>query len=264
MLQLKKTIFIIFILLLSNWSHAQYINFSEEPDIFVNDIVAGLSEVGTEPANKIGFDFRSVWASQITAEQKAQIIGITKKFKKRNLKANPFLVHFFGLVTYSITEKGISGEKLTKLLQIIDNSTTYYDTRKLDEVLKNLYSFFGRGYLYVSRFNTVKVEGGTFDFEVLEEDFIRQFEEEIVEEEDDIISEDDDDWSEESENDGWPEESDDDWPEEDGDDGWPEEDDDNGWGDEEDDDDGDGWGDEDDDSWGNEESDDDGWGNDNY
>jgi hypothetical protein len=266
MLQLKKTFFIIFMLLLSNWSHAQYINFSEEPDIFVNDIVAGLSEVGTEPANKIGFDFRSVWASQITAEHKAQIIGITKKFKKRNLKANPFFVHFFGLVTYSITEKGISGEKLTKLLQIIDNSTTYYDTRKLREVLKNLHSFFGRGYLYVSRFNTVKVEGGTFDFEIFEEDYIPQYEEEIPDEElgeeDDIISEDDDDWPEESEDDGWPEESEDDgWPEESEDDGWPEEDDDDGWGDEDDDD---GWGDEEeDDGWGD-EGDDDGWGNDDY
>ncbi len=246
-----------FALLLSYGSQAQYFEFSEEPDRFVNDVVAGISAVGTESANKVAYDFRGSWSSKFTNEQKIQIIDITKKLRKRRLRTKPYFVHFFGLVTYAVTQKGVSGEKLTKLLQIVDNSVTNYDSKKLREVLKNLNFFFARGYMYISHYNTVKVEGGTYDFELLDEELSNaQFItlEEDVEEESDIISEDseelddDDGWGDEDEDDGWGDEEDDD--------GWGDEEDDDGWGNDDDEDD-DGWGDEDDDGWGN---DDDGWG----
>lgn len=206
----KHILITVITLLLFHWSSAQYFEFSEEKDVFVNDIVAGISALGTESANKVAYDFRNIWSAQITNTQKTKIINITQKLRKRRFKTRPYFIHFFGLVTYAITQKEITGEKLSRLLQVVDNSVINYDARKLAEVLKTLHFFFARGYLYFSHFNTVKVENGTFDFELKEEETEEKFIS-LYEEDEGQSDEENDEWGDEE---GWSDEGDDGWGDE--------------------------------------------------
>ncbi len=223
-------------------SHAQYFSFSEEPDKFVNDVVAGMSNIGIESADKVAYDFRNIWSSRLSPEQKTIIISTAKKMRRERLQTRPYYQYYFSLVTYAVTQANLDSQGLTNVLKITEGTVDAYSHRKLDQYLRTMSTFFARGALYTSRYNSLKFSGGSYTFELLAEpksflEKIEEQEEQVEEPLDETVTEEELEASEEEAEDVWGD-----------DDGWDDSDD---WGDD------DGWGDEDDD-WGN----DDGWGSD--
>ncbi|MEQ6121314.1 hypothetical protein [Reichenbachiella sp. MALMAid0571] len=217
-------------------TNAQYFNFSEEPDVFVNDVVAGISRIDTESAQKVAYDFRNIWTSKISNEQKKIIISTAKKMQAERLQTRPYFQYYFSLITYAVTQANLDSERLTNVLKITETAVETYGHRKLDEYLRRMSMFFARSALYTSRFNSLKFSGGSYSFEILgapksfldqieEQDTNVPLDEQITEEEISIQEEDSN-----TQEDSWG--------------------DDDGWGND------DGWGDDQEDSWGN----DDGWG----
>lgn len=243
-LRLKHILIVFILLLFFTESKGQYFSFSEEPEVFVNDVVAGISKINTESANKVAYDFRNIWSSQISADQKSIIIATAKKMQKERLQTRPYFQYYFSLVTYAVTQANLDSEQLTNILKITESAVENYGHKKLDEYLRTMSLFFARSSLYVSKFNSLKFSGGSYTFELLDDpqNFAEKFEEqqrlaEETIEEDLLIGE--------NPEDNEPLEEDDEW----GDDG-----DSDDWGDDEWGDDGDDWADSDDD-WGS----DDGW-----
>lgn len=233
-------------LLLASRSEAQYFSFSEEPDVFVNDVVAGISRIGTESAQKVAYDFRNIWSSKLSSDQKKIIINTALKMRKERLQTRPYYQYYFSLITYAVTQANLDNSKLTNILKITETAVETYGHRKLDDYLRRMSMFFARSALYTSRFNALKFSGGSYSFEILGEPvgFLDKIEEaekreqENNELESEELSVEDDDFSEDN---AFEDDSTND------DDGWG---DDDSWGDD------DGWGN--DDSWGNN---DDSWGN---
>ena len=236
------------LLLLPFVGTAQYFNFSEEPDEFVNDITAGISAIDNESAQKVAYDFRNSWSSGFSAEQKEIIIRTAVKMRKKRLQTRPFFQYYFSMVTYAVTQAQIDDENFTNVLKISESAVENYNQKKLEIYLRTISTFFARGFLYKSKFDALKYEGGSYSFELLDapKGFIEQREEDLhisEEGEEEVLVD------EPIQEDELPPATDESFDDGGGDD-WG---DDDGWGDDDD------WGD--DDGWGS-DGDDDGWGND--
>lgn len=237
---MRLRILILFVFLIGpKLVNAQYFPFSKEPDLFVNDVVAGISAIGTESAKKVAYDFRGVWSGNIDDEQKITIIDIATKMQQRRLGTRPYFEHFFGLITYAVTQKSLESSQLTNVLALTKHAVDYYNYRELAEYLRTMSFFFARNTLYSSHFNSLVLTGGSFSFELItppEPEVIEVPEEEEEEvEEEEYITEDEIPYDDGSADDGW------------GDDGWDSGSNNDSWND---------------DGWGNSGGSDDGWGDD--
>ena len=256
-LRLKHIPIVFIILFFFTESKGQFFSFSEEPDVFVNDVVVGISKINTESANKVAYDFRNIWSSKISTDQKNIIITTAKKMQKERLQTRPYFQYYFSLVTYAVTQANLDSEQLTNVLKITESAVENYGHKKLDEYLRTMSLFFARSSLYVSKFNSLKFSGGSYTFELIDgpQNFAEKFEEQqrLAEEKaategDDLLidtnsedaeqTEQDDEWGDAGGSDDWGDAGTDDWG--DAEDDWGDAGTDDSWGT------GDGWGDDED------------------
>ncbi|RJE71628.1 hypothetical protein [Reichenbachiella sp. MSK19-1] len=222
---------------------AQYFGFASQPDSFAIDVVRNLRGLHTEQTNKIAYDFRNIWDSQINDEQKASIIAVCEKMDERRLSTRPYYTLFFSVMTHAHQQEGLTGDQFSGVLDICHQAVDLYGKEEIITVYKNLAFFFAQGSIYHSHYNKVMSTGGSFTIALMEETVATNSaiptEEDLVEEpvEEEFITEEDlAPVADDTANDGW---ASDDWGSEGSDDGWG---DDDGWGSD------DGWG-ADDSSW---------------
>ncbi|WP_420580307.1 hypothetical protein [Reichenbachiella sp.] len=236
----RRIYFLLFFTLYTGLAQAQYFRFSSEPDQFVEDVVSNISGIGTEPAEKVSYDFRNVWTSQLTDDQKASIIELCRKMEDRRFGTRPYHEYFFSLITYALTQENTSTDQMSEILNICHYAVDHFGKDEVSEFFKSLTFFFARGALYHSHYNKLSTTGGSYKVVLLEETLPEPEpgeSEEITEEE--FISEEE---IEDTQEEEYVEEDtgSDDWA---SDDGWGSDD---SWGSD------DGWGS--DDSWGNDDS----------
>ncbi|MGL1888808.1 MAG: hypothetical protein OCD76_20015 [Reichenbachiella sp.] len=193
-------------------AQAQYFGFESQPDTFAIDVVRNLRYYNTESAEKVAYDFKNLWSTKITDDQKIEIIEICTQMNKRRLSSKPYFKYFFSLLTFSQTQAPISQEEFSIVLTMCRTAVDDYQKDEIASVFRNLTSFFARGNLYHSRYNKLTTEGGSYSIEMLEEDTPDPVDEEEAEEieEEEFISEDEltgfeeesDDWGA-SDDGGW-------------------------------------------------------------
>ena len=241
---IRRIVFCVVVLSSFEVVQAQYFGFSSQPDSFAVDVIKNLSRRNSESLDKVAYDFRNVWDRDLSNSQKASVIAIAEKMRKRRMRANPYFINFFSLLTYSLTQENANKEEFSNLLDICHHALDFYEQREVAEFFRTLTFFFARDHLFFSRYNKLTGSGGSYKIELLDEkvpekpDLLARLEEETVEEDTtDIISEEEfaedyaDNYEEDSSEDDWG--SDDDWGSNDdwgsdSDDGWGSSDD--SWG----------------------------------
>ncbi len=78
-------------LLLTYGLQAQ-IYFSDSLHVFYQQAVSGLRSIGTEPANKVAFDFKNAWEGKFTTAQQNDIHSIALQMQKKGYSFRPFLL----------------------------------------------------------------------------------------------------------------------------------------------------------------------------
>ncbi|MFY0626345.1 MAG: hypothetical protein JXR07_08630 [Reichenbachiella sp.] len=264
MIRYRCFLIFFFLTILSENVSAQYFRFSTEPDSFAVDVIRNLKSYRTEATDKVAYDFRSVWDSNLNDDQKEEIIGICESMNDRRLPTKPYFRYFFSLITYALTQENANEEDFSSILAVIGYALESYEKRELSNLFQTLTFFFARGHMYYSHYNKLSTKGGSYRIELLEElepinTGLIDAEQELGEV-DDLMSEDDEFISEDealpivedSGDDSWSGGDDDGWGTDSGDDGWGTDSSDDGWG-----------SDSSDDGWGSDSSDD-GWGNDDW
>lgn len=189
----RRIYFLLFFTLIIGSARAQYFRFSPEPDQFVEDVVKNISDLGTESANKVSYDFRNAWTASISDDQKASIIELCRKMEDRRFGTKPYHEYFFSLITYALTQEGANPAELSNILDVCHHAVDRYEKEEVSDFFKTLTFFFARGALYHSNYNKLSTTGGSYEVvlldEVIAKPAIPESEELEEEEEEEFVSE---------------------------------------------------------------------------
>lgn len=186
-----------------------YLELTGKLNTYDDEIYTQFHETDNEVSKKLAYDFKSVWAGELSEVQQKKIMNISIAMNKKRYKTSPYHTHFLGAITYAIQDKGISGTRLDNILQATEESVQKFNGKEMANYLAGLNFFFARSYLYKSRFTNVKIANPDemkFDFEVINDEEVEEpvTEEEPISEE---IPENDFEESDWGENDDWGDEN---------------------------------------------------------
>jgi hypothetical protein len=159
-----KTRHILAILLLSLLpllANAQY-KLSDKPDEFMADVTAMMASSKSPEAIKAGQDFEAVWSTRFSDGQKVKTIGIAKKMVAKRYKPASHFQPFFKTISSAITVQNLSAAELDNLLFMSEKMVDQYDSKQLLGSLATLTTFFEKKVLFISNYNRLHVQGGSF------------------------------------------------------------------------------------------------------
>ena len=224
-LLMKKGLFFIFFIFLFQAAVGQYVVLNDSVDSFGMQVATLLERTKNAEADSIGQEFNALWPSSFSTGQQQKIMALAISIQERKMPHIPYLRDFFGALTAGVNLKGLSGNKLDNMLDMLDASFKRNKPRNFSRELINLRIFFEKEMLHYSRFNRLYVLNGDYDFEYAEEIAEPTLEEKLAQTREEEPEEDT--WGEETE-DGWGDEVDDGWGNPD--DTWGEENTEEGWG----------------------------------
>ncbi|PWJ43346.1 hypothetical protein [Sediminitomix flava] len=133
-----------------------------EVDSFSVDTDYLLQRTSSHTADTVRNGILFLWdsASTLSAENKETIVRTSRKMLQKGLKVNKDLENYFACI---VSEK-LSDEQRKRFLQIADSSVMFYPTKYSKAFFSKTRLFLEKELLYEHPFNSLKVEGGTFEF----------------------------------------------------------------------------------------------------
>lgn len=183
-----KRPFVLIIALLSVLSGLAQ-RYSDDKNEFRNQAIDKLRSIGTEPANKIAFDFQNAWDGKFTSLQQDKIHQIALRMQRKGYQFYPYFYHYFTYLAYSVTQENLQRDKLSKVLEINEQVLETMPKSEYKEFLFGLNIFFARRYLSLDKNLVVQAPEGSYNFSLLDDYVPIPEEEEIVEEIEPIVEE---------------------------------------------------------------------------
>ncbi len=190
---------------------AQKLQFNQDPLLFGQDLAAVFQERGMP---QLGMDFEQTWKGDIPIEQKKQLIASYTLLREKGFKLDP---HFQLLTQLIVTASGhadVNNQVFNNFVATLHAAAQYQQNRAILAFLESTRLLLDQRALFASNYNTLLIDGGSIDFEYVDESAAVQEEpaeepqepvKEQVEEENDWFS----DWDGEEEdwNTDWEEDS---------------------------------------------------------
>jgi hypothetical protein len=144
-------------LLLATFAQAQNDKFNSESN-FSADLQSLFARSPNPTTQKIAQNFEAAMQS-LPAETKTKLYEICRDGYKHGLSPSPIIETFLDMVNAAVTQRKLSPEQLTKLLEISQNTMKDYQYRKDITLLyfSAMRDFFAENYLYKSKFNQYKI-----------------------------------------------------------------------------------------------------------
>lgn len=114
---------------------------------------------------------QQVWASnKLTATQQAYIVALSQQMLARKFKAKPHFEAFFTAIAAGATVQNFSDQQMTEFLNVAGKALAKEQVPEVEKFLMSSAQFLDTKFLYRSRYNTLRVVGGTFSFAYNEEE----------------------------------------------------------------------------------------------
>lgn len=175
---MKARISIFNLLLLLAVSGFSQKSFSDDKALFFPQVGTALRALGTEPANKVAYDFENAWNSQFTSANQDTIHAIALRMQKKGYTFQPDFWYFFSYLAYATAQAGLDQGQLSKILAINAQVVQTMPTGDYRNFLFGLNTYMARRFLSLSKGVVVKTDEGNFSFELLE-DYVKP--EEVIE-----------------------------------------------------------------------------------
>ncbi|OWP62505.1 hypothetical protein CDA63_14010 [Hymenobacter amundsenii] len=139
--------------------------FSSEPEQFMVDVQALMATTKDPTAIAAGTRLQQVWASnRLTATQQRYIVSLSQYMLARKLRARPQFEHFFTAIAAGALVQNLSDDQMTQLLNTVGKTLEKEPPADADKFLATAARFLDTKFLYQSRYNSLRVIGGTFRF----------------------------------------------------------------------------------------------------
>lgn len=190
---MKKILLFLFIGLVFGSQLRAQNSFSTDREVFFSQATQRLKSLGTEPANKVAFDFENAWRTKFTTEHKDKIHQIAIAMERRGLIFQPDFWYFFSYLAFSTEQAGMQSAELSKLLEINEQVVKTMETGRYRNFLFGLNIYLARRYLTLTKLVAVQTAEGTYEFELLdayvapEEEVEMVDKEEIIDVPEDIV-----------------------------------------------------------------------------
>jgi len=148
-------------------AYGQRYQLPENPDEFVAGANLMLEGMRGEQAVFTRSNFDSIWVS-IPGEHQKQIISIGRKMLNKKYPATPHFLNFFTTITNGYIQDKLSGSVWRNFYNVLDKSVEQNQPKEVNTFLTIALNLFNQQYLYASNFNSLQLNGGSFDFEYIE------------------------------------------------------------------------------------------------
>jgi len=167
MQKIQKYTILIFICVLANISLFAQQKFSGDPAAYPAEVATMMEVTKNQECIEAGSALGSAWGALSAAQQK-KIIEVSQKIvKSKKLRANPHFKDFY-LTLSGLQSKGMGGAQLDTFLIITDKLIETFQGPQMESFFKTTRLIATDGTLYQSSYNTLKMEGGSFAFHIVE------------------------------------------------------------------------------------------------
>ncbi len=155
----------------------QNLQFSEKEEEFGNSVQKIL-------ANNIGVQFQELWQQQnFTAEQKAQVMAVTKKMVEKKFQVRPQILNFFSAVNAGVRVQNMQGADLSAFLETTQKVLEKYARNDISKYLSNSKLFLEENVLFKSNAYTLQTRRGNYKFKFIDENAELEDQEALFDEE---------------------------------------------------------------------------------
>ncbi len=215
---MKRVFNLILLIFVTNMAIGQHVTLNDSVNSFGTQVVAFLERTNNSEAANIGQDFNALWPNSFSNKQQTIIIDIALRLQQRKYSTIPYQRDFFGVLTTGVNLRGLSGNKMDNLLDMLSQSLDKSTARNFSRELVNLRTFFDHEALHFTRYNSLYVLNADYDFAFIDAISASEEEEIVVETADEKVTEAEG-WGDDTET-GWADDSGDGW--EDSDASWEE------------------------------------------
>lgn len=167
MQNIQKYFILFFICLLANISVFAQQKFSGDPAAYPAEAAAMMQVTQNQECIEAGAALGTAWGSLSAAQQK-KIVELSQKLvKSKKLRANPHFKDFY-LTLSGLQSKGMGGSQLDTFLIITDKLIETFQSPQMESFLRTTKLISTDGTLYQSSYNTLKMEGGSFAFHIVD------------------------------------------------------------------------------------------------
>ena len=144
---------------------------SSDPVQFITDVQALMATTNNAAAKASAANLQTLWASnRLTATQQGQIVNIAQQMLAKKFKPRPHFESLFDLITAAKAKQPLSDAQTDELLSVLAKTVDKEDPRNTEKFLASVSQFLQTRYLYRSRYNSLRADGGSFSFAYNESD----------------------------------------------------------------------------------------------
>ncbi|RED98941.1 hypothetical protein [Marinoscillum furvescens] len=148
---------------------AQRRSFSDDQNIFFNQVMSRLRGLGTEPANKVAFDFNNAWQGKFTTAHKEQIHRIARLMDQEDFWFHPHYWYYFSYLAFAMEQADLSRDQLSEVLDMNEQMVQALSREEYTNYLLGLNMFMARRIIARSKNLFAYTDGGSFEFKLLDE-----------------------------------------------------------------------------------------------
>lgn len=167
MQNIQKYFILFLICVMANISVFAQQKFSGDPAAYPAEVAAMMQVTQNPECIEAGSALGTAWGSLSAAQQK-KIVELSQKLvKSKKLRTNPHFKDLY-LTISGLQSKGMGGAPLDTFLIITDKLIETFQSAQMESFLKTTRLITTDGTLYQSSYNTLKMEGGSFAFHIVE------------------------------------------------------------------------------------------------
>ncbi|TGE14842.1 hypothetical protein [Hymenobacter elongatus] len=138
---------------------------SKEPAQFIIDVQSMMATTNNAASKAAGARLQQLWASnKLTATQQGRIVEISQQMLLRKYKPRPAMEGFYTAITAGATVQNLSDKQMDEFLEVVVKTVNRETVANAEKFLISAGQFLDTKTLYKSRYNTLRVIGGTFSF----------------------------------------------------------------------------------------------------
>ncbi|MBC6992305.1 hypothetical protein [Hymenobacter sp. BT491] len=142
-----------------------------EPVQYIADVQNMMASTNNATAKASAAKLQQLWASnKLTATQQAKIIEISQQMLLKKFKPRPHFEALFTAITGGATVQSLSDKQMDEFLDVTAKTLDKEPVRDTEKFLLSAAQFLETKFLYRSRYNSLRVVGGSFSFAYNETD----------------------------------------------------------------------------------------------
>jgi len=144
---------------------------SSEPAQFITDVQSMMVTTNNAAAKASGAKLQQLWASnKLTATQQGRIVALSQQLLARRFKPKPYFEAFFTAITAGASVQNFTDQQMDEFLDVVGKTVAKEQNASVEKFLLTSAQFLDTKFIYSSRYNNLRVIGGTFSFAYNETD----------------------------------------------------------------------------------------------